>query len=171
MLRITSDNFQCPVERNDAVGDNITNPKRQTWHANIKQYLSWWVFEARGRVPSTTSASTSAVSGGIEKPSTAVVSCEPLRSQIHTVRGLPDATVLTIEELEEEQEEQEEQQEVKPSHSHNALDSVSLDVWSGSTTTLEPKPGDMRQVVFDGPNVAWARGVPHNFSVKRLVIA
>ena len=65
----------------------------------------------------------------------------------------------------------EEHVEVGPSCSNKALDSVSLDVWSGSTTTLEPKPGDMRQVVFDGPNVAWARGVPHNFSVKRLVIA
>ena len=35
----------------------------------------------------------------------------------------------------------------------------------------EPKPGDLRLIVIDGPNVAWARGFPRNFSVKRLVIA
>ena len=36
---------------------------------------------------------------------------------------------------------------------------------------LEPKPGDLRLIVIDGPNVGWARCFPRNFSVKRLVIA
>ena len=35
----------------------------------------------------------------------------------------------------------------------------------------EPKAGDLRLIVIDGPNVAWARGFPRNLSVKRLVIA
>ena len=79
---------------------------RLTWHADIKQYLSWWIFEARGRTPHTTSASTLAVSGDAGKPSATVVSCEPLRSQIHAEphHGLSDATVLTFEGVEEVEE-------------------------------------------------------------------
>ena len=35
----------------------------------------------------------------------------------------------------------------------------------------EPKPGDLRLIVIDGPNVAWARGFRLNCSAKRLEIA
>ena len=34
-----------------------------------------------------------------------------------------------------------------------------------------PEPGDKRLIVFDGPNVAWARGFSYNFSAKRLLSA
>ena len=35
----------------------------------------------------------------------------------------------------------------------------------------KPKPGDLRLIVIDGPNVAWARGFRLNCSAKRLEIA
>ena len=63
----------------------------------------------------------------------------------------------------------------KASSTPNSLSSVISPSSSGSLPrpgpAPEPKRGDLRLIVIDGPNVAWARGFPRNFSVKRLVIA
>ena len=57
----------------------------------------------------------------------------------------------------------------------NPLSSISSPSYSESfpppSPASDPKPGDLRLIVIDGPNVAWARGFRLNCSAKRLEIA
>ena len=76
-------------------------------------------------------------------------------------------SVLTIEEQIEVAKRQS-----NPSRAAKAVFSVSPDLpYRCAKPALDPKPGDLRLIVLDGANVAHARGIPYNFSVKRLLVA
>ena len=76
-------------------------------------------------------------------------------------------SVLTIEEQIEVAKRQS-----NPSRAAKAVFSVSPDLpYRRAKPAPDPKPGDLRLIVLDGANVAHARGIPYNFSVKRLLVA